>query len=97
MLDKFDYILKFLAFVSLTIVTMLTFDSVRNLNKLFKSRAFLHYSIFVLWISGVLLIFIDGYISTRDKTAALTVDLFFWIEGHCIFQIPHIYRPLSPQ
>jgi len=67
MIDAIDYILKFLAFASLTAVTMLAFDSVKELHPVFKSKKFLHYSILILWISGGLLIFIDGYISTRDK------------------------------
>lgn len=71
MFDKIDLILKFVAFASLSIVTMVSFDSVKKLHRILGSKKILHYSILVMWISGAALIFLEGYLTSVSKSQAI--------------------------
>jgi len=72
MIDTIDLILKLIAFASLSAVTMVSFESVRNIHRLFKSEKFLHYSLLVMWLSGGSLILMDGYINSKSKSDSIT-------------------------
>lgn len=71
MIDVLDIILKILACVSLIAITVVTIDPVSKSHWIFSSKIFIIGSIIIMWMSGLSLIFVDQYISNRDKEAVI--------------------------
>jgi hypothetical protein len=67
MLDIIDLILKLLACASLSIVTMIQFESVKKRIKFFRSTEFLHIMLIVMGFTGISAILIDGYINSESQ------------------------------